>query len=120
MDVASTLDVINPPSGISFASCARADAAQLDQANAAATPQHRIYPLLLRDLAIMRSNQVWCADVTYLPKRRGILYLASIMGRVTHKVLAWRISNTMDAAFCVEALQDAMVGAKPDDRIART
>jgi putative transposase len=71
-------------------------------------PQHRIYPYLLRDLAITRPNQVWCADVTYLPMRRGFLYLAAIMDWATRKVLAWRISNTMDAGFCVEALEDAM------------
>jgi putative transposase len=71
-------------------------------------PEHRIYPYLLRDLAITRPNQVWCADVTYLPMRRGFLYLVAIMDWATRKVLAWRISNTMDAGFCVEALQDAM------------
>ena len=63
---------------------------------------------MLRDLAITRPNQVWCADVTYLPMRRGFLYLVAIMDWATRKVLAWRISNTMDAGFCVEALQDAM------------
>ena len=71
-------------------------------------PEHRIYPYLLRDLAITRPNHVWCADVTYLPMRRGFLYLVAIMDWATRKVLAWRISNTMDAGFCVEALQDAM------------
>jgi putative transposase len=71
-------------------------------------PEHRIYPYFLRDLAIVRPNQVWCADVTYLPMRRGFLYLVAIMDWATRKVLAWRISNTMDAGFCVEALQDAM------------
>jgi len=71
-------------------------------------PEHRIYPYLLRDLAIIRPNQVWCADVTYLPMRRGFLYLVAIMDWATRKVLAWRISNTMDAGFCVEALEDAM------------
>jgi len=71
-------------------------------------PEHRIYPYLLRDLAITRPNQVWCADVTYLPMRRGFLYLVAIMDWATRKVLAWRISNTMDAGFCVEALRDAM------------
>jgi len=71
-------------------------------------PEHRIYPYLLRDLAITQPNQVWCADVTYLPMRRGFLYLVAIMDWATRKVLAWRISNTMDAGFCVEALQDAM------------
>jgi putative transposase len=78
-------------------------------------PEHRIYPYLLRDLAITRPNQVWCADVTYLPMRRGFLYLVAIMDWATRKVLAWRISNTMDARFCVEVLEDAMAGnGKPD------
>jgi putative transposase len=78
-------------------------------------PEHRIYPYLLRDLAITRPNQVWCADVTYLPMRRGFLYLVAIMDWATRKVLAWRISNTMDARFCVEVLEDAMAGhGKPE------
>ena len=69
---------------------------------------HRIYHYLLRDLAITRPNQVWCADVTYLPMRRGFLYLVAIMDWATRKVLAWRVSNSMDAGFCVEALEDAL------------
>lgn len=78
-------------------------------------PEHRIYPCLLRDIKIERPNQVWCADVTCLPMRRGLLYLVAIMDRATRKVLAWRLSNTMDAAFCVEALEDAMARfGKPD------
>ena len=71
-------------------------------------PEHRIYPYLLRDLVITHPNHVWCADVTYLPMRRGFLYLVAIMDWATRKVLAWRILNTMDAGFCVEALEDAM------------
>ncbi len=71
-------------------------------------PEHRIYPYLLRDLEITRPNQFWCADITYLPMRRGFLYLAAIMDWASRKVLAWRLSNTMDAAFCVEALTEAL------------
>ena len=71
-------------------------------------PQHRIYPYLLRKLAIERPNHVWCADVTYIPMRRGFLYLVAIMDRATRKVLAWRLSNTMDAGFCVAALEEAL------------
>ena len=71
-------------------------------------PEHRIYPYLLRDLEITRPNQVWCADITYLPMRRGFLYLVAIMDWATRKVLAWRLSNTMDAEFCVEALKEAL------------
>jgi putative transposase len=71
-------------------------------------PAHRIYPYLLRDLEITRPNQVWCADITYLPMRRGFLYLVAIMDWASRKVLAWRLSNTMDAEFCVEALKEAL------------
>ncbi len=55
-----------------------------------------------------RPNQVWCADITYIPMRRGFLYLVAVMDWSTRKVLAWRVSNTMDVAFCVEALQEAL------------
>lgn len=71
-------------------------------------PQHRIYPYLLRNLAIERPDQVWCADVTYIPMRRGFLYLVAIMDWFSRKVLAWRLSNTMDADFCVAALEEAI------------
>jgi putative transposase len=68
-------------------------------------PDHKIYPYLLRNLAITRPNQVWCADITYIPIKRVFLYLVSIMDWYSRKVLSWRISNTMDARFCVEALE---------------
>ena len=71
-------------------------------------PSHRIYPYLLRDLTIERPDQVWCADITYIPVQRGFLYLVAIMDWATRHVLAWRLSNTMDAGFCVEALNDAL------------
>ena len=71
-------------------------------------PEHRIYPYLLRKLEIARPNHVWCTDITYLPMRRGFLYLVAIMDWATRKVLAWRVSNTMDVSFCVEALEEAL------------
>jgi putative transposase len=71
-------------------------------------PEHRVFPYLLRGLAIERPNQVWCADITYLPMRRGFLYLVAVMDWASRKVLAWRLSNTMDAEFCIEALGEAM------------
>lgn len=71
-------------------------------------PQHRIYPYLLRKLMIDRPNQVWCADVTYIPMRRGFLYLAAIMDWATRKVLAWRLSNTLTTDFCTAALKEAL------------
>jgi putative transposase len=78
-------------------------------------PQHKVYPYLLRHLAIERPNQVWCADVTYIPMRRGFLYLVAIMDWFSRKVLAWRLSNTMEADFCVAALEEAIAGyGRPD------
>ena len=71
-------------------------------------PEHRIYPYLLRNLEVTRPNQVWCADITYIPVQRGFLYLVAIMDWATRHVLAWRLSNTMDASFCVEALNEAL------------
>ena len=71
-------------------------------------PQHRIYPYLLRKLAITRPNHVWCSDITYIPVKNGFLYLVAIMDWATRKVLTWRLSNTLDASFCVEALEEAI------------
>ena len=71
-------------------------------------PAHRIYPYLLKGLAIDRPNQVWCADITYIPVQRGFLYLVAIMDWATRHVLAWRLSNTMDVRFCLEALNEAL------------
>ena len=71
-------------------------------------PDHQVYPYLLRDLRIERVNQVWCADITYIPMARGFLYLVAIMDWVSRRVLAWRLSNTLDADFCIEALEDAL------------
>ncbi len=71
-------------------------------------PDHKIYPYLLRDLAITRPDQVWCADVTYIPMRRGFLYLVAVMDWASRRVLAWRLSNTLEAAFCVAALDEAL------------
>jgi putative transposase len=71
-------------------------------------PEHRIFPYLLRDVVIDRPNQVWCADITYLPMRRGFLYLVAVMDWATRKVLSWRVSNTMDVEFCLEVLEEAL------------
>ena len=71
-------------------------------------PEHRIYPYLLRGMTIDRPNQVWCADVTYIPMPKGFLYLVAIMDWSSRKVLAWRLSNTMLADFCVDALEEAL------------
>ena len=80
-------------------------------------PNHKEkrYPYLLRDLSIDRSNQVWCADITYIPMRKGFLYMVAVMDWHSRKVLSWRISNTMDADFCVWALEEALAKyGKPD------
>jgi putative transposase len=71
-------------------------------------PDHKIYPYLLRDLSIDRANQVWAADITYIPMSRGFMYLVAVMDWHSRKVLSWRLSNTMEADFCVEALQEAI------------
>jgi putative transposase len=71
-------------------------------------PAHRVYPYLLKGMAIDRPNQVWCADITYIPVQRGFLYLVAIMDWASRHVLAWRLSNTMDVGFCVEALNEAL------------
>ncbi len=71
-------------------------------------PEHRIHPYLLRDLTITDANQVWCADITYLPVQHGFLYLVAVMDWATRHVLSWRLSNTLDAAFCVDVLREAL------------
>jgi putative transposase len=73
-----------------------------------AHPEHRVYPYLLRGLAIERPNQVWATDITYVPLARGFMYLVAIMDWASRKVLAWRVSNSLDSGFCVEALQEAL------------
>jgi len=78
-------------------------------------PEHKIYPYLLKDLAITRPNQVWCTDITYIPMRRGFLYLVAVMDWYSRKVLSWRLSNTMDAGFCIEALKEALAKFGPPD-----
>jgi putative transposase len=69
---------------------------------------HKIYPYLLRDMSIERSNHVWAADITYIPMERGFMYLVAVMDWSSRKVLSWRISNTLDTDFCVEALKEAI------------
>ena len=71
-------------------------------------PIHVKYPYLLRDLQIVKANQVWCADITCIPMARGFCYLVAIMDWHSRLVLAWRLSNTLDSSFCVEALEEAV------------
>jgi putative transposase len=72
-------------------------------------PDHKIYPYLLRGVEISRANHCWAADITYLPMARGFCYLVAIMDWASRRVLAWRLSNTLDASFCTEALEEAIV-----------
>jgi putative transposase len=71
-------------------------------------PDHKVYPYLLRGIEISRANQCWAADITYLPMARGFCYLVAVMDWASRKVLAWRLSNTLDASFCTEALEEAI------------
>ncbi len=71
-------------------------------------PQHKTYPYLLRNLAITKPNQVWCADITYLPMEKEFLYHVAIMDWHSRAVLSWRLSNTLDTDFCVCALEEAL------------
>ncbi len=71
-------------------------------------PEHPVYPYLLRNLVIERPNQVWASDITFIPMARGFVYLAVILDWATRKILAWRLSNTLTADFCVEALEEAL------------
>ncbi len=71
-------------------------------------PEHPVYPYLLRNLAISRVNLVWAADITYIPMSRGFLYLVAILDWYSRRVLAWRLSNTLESSFCVEALEEAL------------
>jgi putative transposase len=71
-------------------------------------PAHRVYPYLLRDLAISRPNHVWAADITYIPMARGFVYLFAVLDWASRRVLAWRLSNTLTTDFCLEAVQDAV------------
>lgn len=71
-------------------------------------PRHKVYPYLLKDIEIDRPNQVWCSDITYIPLRRGFLYLVAVMDWYSRHVLSWRLSNSMDVEFCLEALDDAL------------
>jgi putative transposase len=69
---------------------------------------HKVYPYLLRGLKIDHANQVWCTDITYIPMRKGFVYLVAIMDWYSRKVLSWQLSNSMEADFCVEAVSEAI------------
>jgi putative transposase len=75
---------------------------------------HKIYPYLLRDIAVSRPDQVWSADITYVPLKSGFLYLMAILDWYSRYVLAWRLSNTLDGDFCLEALEEALARRQPE------
>jgi len=78
-------------------------------------PDHKVYPYLLRGVEISRANHCWAADITYLPMARGFCYLVAIMDWASRRVMAWRLSNTLDASFCTEALEEAIMKyGRPD------
>jgi len=77
-------------------------------------PGHKIYPYLLRNVAVIKPNQVWASDITYVPLRHGFLYLVAIMDWYSRYVLSWRLSNTLTGSFCTEALDEALHGARPE------
>jgi putative transposase len=77
-------------------------------------PDHRIYPYLLRHVEVVRPNQVWSTDITYIPMRGGFLYLTAILDWYSRYVLAWRLSNSLDGAFCIAALEEALLGGQPE------
>lgn len=75
---------------------------------------HQVYPYLLRDLIVERPNQVWCSDITYIPLRRGFLYLVAVMDWFSRYVISWRLSNSMEVDFCLEALDEAFTHGCPE------
>ena len=78
-------------------------------------PGHKIYPYLLRNLSVIRPNQVWAMDITYIPMARGFVYLAVVVDWFTRRVLAWRLSITLEVDFCIEAVEEALARyGKPD------
>jgi putative transposase len=78
------------------------------------SPGHRIYPYLLRNVAIVRPDQVWSSDITYVPMPRGWMYLTVVMDWFSRYVLSWRLSNTLDGLFCLEALDEALLQGRPE------
>jgi len=77
-------------------------------------PGHKIYPYLLRNVEIVRPNQVWSSDITYVRMQHGFLYLVAVMDWFSRYVLSWRLSNTLDGSFCLEALDEALAASQPE------
>lgn len=77
-------------------------------------PKHKVYPYLLRGLEITKINQVWAADITYIRMKKGFMYLVAVIDLFSRRVLSWKLSNTLDSVFCVEAVQEALLEATPE------
>jgi putative transposase len=78
-------------------------------------PGHRIYPYLLRNIAVTRPNQVWAMDISYIPMARGFVYLAAVVDWFSRRILSWKLSITMDVSFCLEAVEEALsMNEKPE------
>ena len=77
-------------------------------------PGHKKYPYLLRNLEVLRPDQVWCSDITYIPLQHGFLYLVAVMDWFSRYVLSWRLSNTLEGTFCCEALDEALSLGQPE------
>ena len=77
-------------------------------------PEHRVYPYLLRGMKVRAPDQVWCADITYVPMPRGFMYLVAVMDWFSRYVLAWQLSNTLESGFCISALEQALTGGVPE------
>jgi putative transposase len=77
-------------------------------------PDHKVYPYLLRGLDVDRPDQVWCSDITYVPLRHGYMYLVAVMDWFSRHVLSWRLSNSLESTFCIEALDAALERARPE------
>lgn len=78
------------------------------------TPEHKVYPYLLRRLEVDRPDQVWCSDITYVPMRHGYMYLVAIMDWFSRHVLEWRLSNSLESTFCIESLEAALERGRPE------
>jgi putative transposase len=77
-------------------------------------PQHRVFPYLLRDVEIVRPDQVWSTDITYVPMRRGFMYLTAVIDWYSRYVLSWKLSNSLEGSFCLEALEAALAQGRPE------
>lgn len=78
------------------------------------SPENKVYPYLLRDVQVTRPDQVWCTDITYVPLRRGFMYLVAVMDWYSRHVLSWRLSNSLETSFCLEALEEALERGSPE------